>query len=184
MDPGIDALRCAVQGVPESDVIVLPNSGIALRVAELLASLTDKNVRVIPTRSVAQGLAAASAFRPDRKLDDVVTAMRRAIDRVQTVEISGANKVRSSGSGIPGQYVASVDGRLQVASDNLLETTLSAITAAVNDTIELITIFTGVDVDEATSAELVERLSRDMADIEIEIVVGGQPRYQFIIAME
>jgi dihydroxyacetone kinase-like predicted kinase len=112
--------------------------------------------------------------------------MNRAVQRIRSVEISRADK-DASVNGVSvrrGQYFGIVDDQLEHTSDDLLETTIASICRAITPESELVTIFTGDQVEDVTSEQLRMRLASNLADVDIELVAGGQPHYQFVIAVE
>jgi DAK2 domain fusion protein YloV len=186
MNPSVEQLVRAVNSAASTDVILLPNNSNLLMAAQHVPALATKSVRVVPTRTIAQGLAAAAAFRAGRPLDEVVTAMERAMRRIHSVEVSRADK-DASVNGLRvyrGQFIGIVDDHLDVASDDLLETATRSLDRAVNPQSELVTIFTGDAVDPETPNRLVEWVTKRHQDVEVELVEGGQPHYQFVIAVE
>jgi dihydroxyacetone kinase-like predicted kinase len=108
------------------------------------------------------------------------------VQRIHSVEISRADKDASVNGVVVrrGQYIGIVDDRLDFASDDLLETAIISIGRAITPESELVTIFTGDMVDAATAEQLRKRLESDLADVYVELVEGGQPHYQFVIAVE
>jgi dihydroxyacetone kinase-like predicted kinase len=186
MNPSIEELLRAVDSAPGQEVILLPNNSNLLMAAQQVPALASKTVRVVPTRSIAQGLAAVSAFRAGRPIDEVVAAMDRAAQRIHSVEISRADK-DAAVNGVTvrrGQYIGIVDDRLDVASDDLLETAIASIGKAVAPDSELVTIFIGDAVDNGIVERLQQRLMTDLTEVDVELVKGGQPHYQFVIAVE
>jgi fatty acid kinase len=185
-NPSIEELLRAVDAAPGAEVILLPNNSNLVMAAQQVPALASKIVRVVPTRSIAQGLAAVSAFRAGRPIDEVAAAMSRAVQRIHSVEISRADKDASVNGVVVrrGQYIGIVDDRLDFASDDLLETAIISIGRAITPESELVTIFTGDMVDAATAEQLRKRLESDLADVYVELVEGGQPHYQFVIAVE
>ena len=186
MNPSIEELLRAVNAAPGSEVILLPNNRNLLMAAQQVPALASKTVRIVPTRSIAQGLAAVSAFRTGRPIDEIAAVMNRAVQRIHSVEISRADKdVAVNGVSVRrGQYIGIVDDRLDVASDDLLETAITAIGRAITPESELVTIFTGDAVEADIADQLQQRLASELADVEVELVEGGQPHYQFVIAVE
>ena len=112
--------------------------------------------------------------------------MNRAVQRIRGVEISRADKDASVNGVLVrrGQYIGIVDDQLELAADDLLETTIASICRAITPESELVTIFTGDQIEGATAEQLRMRLAADLADVDIELVAGGQPHYQFLIAVE
>ena len=123
---------------------------------------------------------------PERPIDEAAAAMSRAMQRIHSVEVSRADK-DSAVDGVSvrrGQYIGFVDNRLGFASDDLLETAMTSIGRAITPESELVTIFTGDAVAPETAERLQSRLASDLNGVDVEMVEGGQPHYQFVIAVE
>jgi dihydroxyacetone kinase-like predicted kinase len=154
--------------------------------AEQVSNLSDRPVEVIPTRTVPQGLAALSSFRPDQDLAANVSAMTRRAASALSIEVARADKnalvhdvaVQS------GQFIALVDDRLVAAGDDLIDLTLATLADPIRGGPELATVFLGANLDAETRDLLEEHLVARFRDTEFEFIDGGQPHYQLVIALE
>ncbi|HEY0409910.1 MAG TPA: DAK2 domain-containing protein [Candidatus Dormibacteraeota bacterium] len=186
MNPSIEALLNAVRAAHADSVIILPNNGNVILTAQQVDALDpDVVVRVVPTRSLPQGITALLALDPGAGLDSNCVRMEEAIARVITVEVTRA--VRDStadGHDIrAGDVIAVVDDRItQVGQDDL-----SVVEAALEDAgrePELITVYRGAGVGEEAAATLVDALRRRHPDVEFEVHDGGQEHYPYILSLE
>ncbi len=186
MNPSIDEMLTAVHDVHSREVILLPNNGNVLLAANQIPSLARVAVSVVPTRSVAQGLAAASAFNTDAPIADLVSRMERASQRVTTVEIAQADKdAIANGSTVRvGQFIGLVNDRLNVVSDSLTGCVGEALATVVSDRHELITVFAGLDVPDELAETVGQSIAETYPSCEIDSVRGDQPHYRFIISVE
>jgi DAK2 domain fusion protein YloV len=186
MNPSIEEMLGAVNSSPGRAVVLLPNDGNVLMAAEQVSNLSDRPVEVIPTRTVPQGLAALSSFRPDQDLAANVSAMTRRAASALSIEVARADKnalvhdvaVQS------GQFIALVDDRLVAAGDDLIDLTLATLADPIRGGPELATVFLGANLDAETRDLLEEHLVARFRDTEFEFIDGGQPHYQLVIALE
>jgi len=186
MNPSTEELLRAVRALSADRVIILPNDPNIVLTAGQVCSLSDKQVGIVPTRTIPQGVAAILAFGAEASLEDNVAAMERAAAAVRTVEITAA--VRSSKVGglavEKGQAIALLDGELVAVADHipqLVDSVLSGIDLSAS---EIITLYHGAGTDSNEAAELADSLRRRYPHIEVEPIFGGQPHYSYIISVE
>ncbi|HWV34960.1 MAG TPA: hypothetical protein VNZ55_04960, partial [Thermomicrobiales bacterium] len=186
MNPSTEDLLDAVRRLPVNQVIILPNNKNVIMTANLIDSLTDKAVRVVPSRSIPQGLAALARFSRETPLDDNTSRMTTALGDAHTIEITHAVHAANLNGIVvaDGDLLALVDGEIIAAGsalDAIVTETMHALESAEP---ELLTVFTGEDATPDATASI-ERLATSIfPDAEIEIVEGDQPVYPYIIAVE
>ena len=186
MNPSTEDLLRAVDDAPVGDVLVLPNNKNIIMAANQLQGLTDRNVRVIPTISVPQGLTALSSFNGNLPLAENVDRMTATLDSVRTIELTRAVRdVEIDGLTIAaGQVIALVDDVLKAAGGVTAQVLAEALAHCNTDDAELATVFTGADAG-APDIDAVESALTDLLpDAEVEIQNGGQPHYLFVIGIE
>ena len=151
-----------------------------------MPALASKQVGVVPSRSLPQGLAALSAYQPESALDANVEQMTAALAEVQTIEITRATRdVTIDGTVVvTGQVIGLVDDRLVVAGDDLLRVATDTVRIANPDAAELVTIFVGEGATAALGADLRAALLAEFAALTIEVVEGRQAHYPFLISVE
>jgi dihydroxyacetone kinase-like predicted kinase len=185
MNPSVEELLRAVASTSTDEVIILPNNPNILLTARQAQSLADKNVAVIG-QTIPQGIAALLAFQPDDYLEANVEAMEAAAASVRTAEVTTA--VRSTqlmGKQVnQGQTIGFIDGQFIKVSDDRLD-----VVAALLDHMELedgslVTIYWGADSDQAEIESIVNSLNHRHSGLEIEMVEGKQPHYNYIISVE
>lgn len=186
MNPSTAELVAGVEAIPADQIIILPNNANILLTAHQAAKLTTKQVGVVPSRSVPQGLAALAALSPDAALDANLKRMTRGLSQVRTVEVTHAvrDAVIDDITVQQGQAIAFVDDRLAAAGADLVEVTMAALGQAGVDDAELVTIFTGEGVSDADTNALEASITETVPEVEVEIHEGGQPHYPFVIAIE
>lgn len=186
MNPSTQEIIHAFENLPTNKIIILPNNKNIIMAAKSTASLTVKQVEVIPCRSVPQGLAAMMRLIPDGDLRTIAEEMTAAIDEVETGEITTATRsvVIDDVQVQEGQIIALHNGKLILAASNLEEACLGLLEKAHADHYELITLFYGQDVPKAEVNHIADAVRKRYPDQEIEVQEGCQPHYQFIIAIE
>jgi DAK2 domain fusion protein YloV len=186
-NPATGELVEALKGLPHEEVIVLPNNPNVRLAAELVAQLLpDRLVRVVPTRNSAEGIAALVALDPTLDATANAERMAAAAGTVQTLQVTravrdaliGEQEVRS------GQAMAlGPDEGILAIADEVADAAVAGMAALVPG-FELVTIYRGADVEAAAAETLAEALRAAHPDAEVEVVAGGQPHYDYLIAAE
>lgn len=186
MNPSTEELLQAIESLPCNQVIVLPNNGNIVMAARQAAELSGKEVRVVPTDTVPQGIAALVAFNYEADLETNVQAMEEAAAAVQTGEVTWAvrdaqlNGVRVR----EGQFIGLHNGVLAVAGEDEGTVVLELLRRMGAEEKELITVFYGQDVPQAEAEETASRIREQFPNQEVELVYGGQPYYRYILSAE
>jgi DAK2 domain fusion protein YloV len=186
-NPSTQEILDAMQRIPTHNIILLPNNKNIILAAEQAARLaTDQEVIVIPTRSMPQGISALLPYDPKSGLPSLAEAMLEAKDSVVTGEVTTATRsVEINGVTVnEGQIIGLVDGSLAVAGDNLNSVVRDVLDRMCKDACELITLYYGNNVQEQDARTLADELGERYADLEFELVFGGQPHYHYILSAE
>jgi uncharacterized protein len=187
MNPSTAELLDAVERVNSGHVVVLPGNKNIIPVAEQLDSLTAKTVRVVPTRSMPEGLAALMAYDPEADAPTNTTAMRRAAAEIGSGEVTRAVRASQTAAGpvAEGDWIGLVrgDGIVSVSPD-LLEAVTALLGKLVTAGSELVTVLTGADADDATTASLAAWFAERHPSVEVEVHDGGQPLYPYLFGVE
>jgi len=186
MNPSTQEILHAFENFPTDKVIILPNNKNIILSAKTAAEMTVKKVFVVPSRSIPQGLAAMMRLVPEGDLQEVAQEMTRALDEVETGEITVATRsVEIDGVVVQeGQIIALHNGKLLLSASTLEEACLEFLKKAHADHFELITFFYGADLSRQEVNRIIDSVRRSFPKQEIEIQEGGQPHYQFIISIE
>ena len=186
MNPSTEELLAVVAAAPTAEVILLPNNPNIVLAANQVPALAAKRVAVVPSRSVPQGLAALSAFKPGATLAANVAAMTAALASVRTVEVTEAVRDATiDGVCVAiGQTIGLVDDRLVVAGDTAADVVGDTLAYAGVDGAELLTVFTGAGCDAAETGALRAALAARYPDLAVEVLDGGQPHYRYIVGVE
>jgi len=186
MNPSTQELLAAFENLPTDQVVILPNNKNIIMAARSAAELTVKDVRVIPTKTLPQGLSAMLRLIPGQEMDQVVQEMEEAMEEVESGAITTAVRtVEIEGIKInQGEIIALHNGSLITSKDNLKDGCLSFLEGAGADQYELITLFYGKNISKSAATEMADIIRKNYPDQLIELQYGGQPHYQFIISIE
>lgn len=193
MNPSTGDFINAIQMLPNQEIILLPNNKNVLLAARLAAeSITDRSVRVVPTLSVPQGIAAMFEHQflaesgLEFKLDAVVDTMTQASTSIRTLEVTNATRdVELDGLSVrAGQYIGLLDDKLVTAADDVRSVVAGLLEKAGAAHAERVTIYYGSDATQQQARGLVEMLVEDFSEPEFEIIEGGQSLYPYIMSVE
>jgi DAK2 domain fusion protein YloV len=187
LNPSTAELLAAVDAVNAEQVIVLPGNKNIIPVAEQLDALTTRTVRVVPTRSMPEGLAALMVYDPEAPAEVNTGTMRKAAEAIVAGEVTRAVRDSQTGAGpvIEGDWlgIGRGDGIVAVAPD-LLGAITGLLARLVGDDRELVTVITGVDADEGTTASILTWMDVNRPGVEVEVHEGGQPLYPYLFGVE
>jgi dihydroxyacetone kinase-like predicted kinase len=186
MNPSTKNILDAFENLPTDKIIILPNNKNIILAAQQAKDVTVKNVHIIPSRTIPQGLAAMMHLNPDGDLDAVVSRMTKSIEDVITIEITTATRtVEIDGVSVEqGQVIALVNGKLAVSAVSVEAACLGALEKAETTERELITLFYGEDMTSTEANRIVDVIRAAYPAQEVELQDGGQPHYQFILSVE
>jgi dihydroxyacetone kinase-like predicted kinase len=186
MNPSTEELLKAISELPSDKVVVLPNNPNVVLAAQQAQQLSDKEVTVIPTKTVPQGISALLAFNYQSDLRTNVDLMERAAAQIQTVEITNAvRSVRIDGLRIEkGQFIALLNGKLIKAGDSVRQVARDVLRVMDIGRYEIVTVYWGDAVTREEAKELASWMGTHYPDQEIELVEGNQPHYHYIISAE
>jgi DAK2 domain fusion protein YloV len=190
MNPSTQEILHAFENLPTDKVLILPNNKNIILAAQAAvqaaAQITHKNVAVVPSQTIPQGLSAMMRLIPSGDFDAVVADMTEALADVDTGEITTATRsVEIDGVAVEkGQIIGLHNGKLVLAAGTLEDACLGLLGKASADKRELITLFYGANIPRAEVDHIVDVIRQAYPTQEIEIQDGGQPHYQFIISVE
>lgn len=190
MNPSTEDFLVALESLSNSDVIILPNNSNIILAAKQAADLCrEKNVYVLPTKTIPQGISALIAYGDARETGSpqrILEAMGEAAAHVVSIEITYATRnVEMDGVRVSsGQIIGLVDDKLVAAGDDIEQVARAALQRAHAEDYELATIYYGQDVTAEQAETLAEQLASEFTNLELEVVYGGQPLYPYIISIE
>jgi DAK2 domain fusion protein YloV len=186
MNPSTKDILDAIEACRSNEVVVLPNDKNIILAAEQAAAMTGKQVRVVKSRSVPQGLAALLSANPEEGVEENAAAMDEALSSVRTIEITLAARSTTIG-GVrveAGQVIAIVDDELKLSADSPEGASIGALRGIAGEGTSLISLYYGADTTREQAEALAGRLRAEFAGHEVEVVYGGQPHYLYIISLE
>ncbi len=187
MNPSIEDLSAAIDKTRAKTVFVLPNNGNVILAAQQAAKLCeDKKVIVIPTKNVAMGIAAAIAFQPEQSAEDNAAEMEEAAQRVRTGTVTYAVRdTEYEGLTIKeGDIIGLYNGAIHTVGNNIHDVTRDLMKEIVTEDDELITVYYGKDTSEEDAQTLTDELAELYEDCDVEMQMGGQPLYYYLVSVE
>ena len=186
MNPSTKELLQAVEKVPSDKVIIVPNNKNIIMTAKQVHTLTDKRVEVIPTETIPQGVAAIIAFDYEAEFESNLDIMKKAKSSVRTVEITRAVRAtRLGGLNIKRkQPIGFLDGDMVAVGSDIKDAIDQTFARIDMDKAQVVTIYFGADTDVEEAEEVRNSLLRRHPNLQIEVVKGGQPHYNYIISIE
>ncbi|MBI5668953.1 MAG: DAK2 domain-containing protein [Chloroflexi bacterium] len=190
MNPSTEDFLAAIERLPNDEIILLPNNPNVIMAAQQAAALAqDKQVRVVPSRTIPQGISAMFTYinsREELAHDALADEMNAAMTDVISCEVTTATRAASlNGVSVrAGQVIGLINDVLAVAGDDIQTVARDVLFKAGADKRELVTLYYGQDVTQAEAETLADRLRATFANQEFELVYGGQPLYQYIIGVE
>lgn len=187
MNPSTEDMLNAIDKVNADTIFILPNNKNIVLAANQAASLTEgKNVVVIPTKTVPQGITSIINFVPDASVEENVAAMNEAIALVRTGQVTYAvrDTVIDDKEIKQGDYMGIGDSGILSVGEDLKNVTISMIDEMVDDEISLVSIYYGSDVSEEEANAISEEILKKHSDIDVEVQSGGQPIYYYVVSAE
>ena len=185
-NPSTANILAAFENLPTDKVIILPNNKNIVMAAKSATEVTAKKAIVVPSKTVPQGLAAMLRHNPNGDLETVAKEMEQALAQVHTGEITTANRdVEIDGVKVKiGEIIGLHDGKLVVSDEDLESACLKLLKNMNAEKGDIITMYYGEDVEREEADFIAEAIKKTYPKIEVEVHMGGQPHYQFILSVE
>lgn len=186
MNPSTEELLAAIEGLNAEEVIVLPNNENVIPAARQAGELSDKKVKVVPAKTIPQGISALLAFNWEGNLETNIESMERAAGEIQTGEVTEATRAAQI-NGVKvkkGEIIGLLDGELVASGRTLEDVVREIVQKMVVIPCELVTLYYGERVDRDQAEELAAEIRRSYPDLEVELIEGGQPHYHYILSAE
>lgn len=186
MNPSAEDILQAVENVPAKNVIIFPNNKNIILAAEQAKVLTTKNLIVIPTRSVPEGISCVLSFNPEGTAVENERAMNESFQNIKSASVTYA--VRSTTLDgfelTAGDIIGLDDKNILSKGTDVSQTTMELIEKLIDDEICNITLFYGQDICEQDAIDLQIKLGEKYPECEISVLDGGQTVYYYIVSME
>ena len=186
MNPSVRDIVAAVESTRSDSVIFLPNNGNIVPAAQQAAEVCDKPLRVVPSATIPEGIAAMMAFNVESDLDRNVAEMAGILSTVRTGEICKAvREVQLNGVAVrEGQLIGLLDRELKAAGDEPNAVLMSLLEAAEVSPGDLVTLYSGSPLPATAATVVRSAVEAAYPEIEVELVSGGQPHYHYIVSIE
>jgi len=186
MNPSTEDILKAIDEVNAKNIFVLPNNGNIILAASQARDLTkDKNIVVIPSKTIPQGISAMISFLDGNSAEENEAAMTEALEAVKTVEVTYAVRDTSmNGKEIHVNDIMGICGKEIVAVGEEVEETSFNTVKEIAEDAEMISIYYGEDINESDAEALKARIEAEFTDAEVAVYYGGQPVYYYIISVE
>ena len=185
-NPSTQELLGAINGLLAENVIILPNNSNVIMAAQQAKELASKNVRVVPTKTMPQGISALLAFNYQAAIDTNVELMDEAATQIQTAEITMAvRSAQVNGLKVQGGHVIGLlNGDLVAAGEEMQPVIEQLLELMDAENCDIITIYYGDSVSQEEAEAVAQHIETLYPGPEIEVISGGQPYYQYIISAE
>ena len=187
MNPSTEDILSAVKRVNAGDIYIFPNNSNIIMAANQAASIyKEKNLHVIPSKTIPQGIAAIINYDPEGDAESNVSAMTEAMSSVKTGEVTYAIRDTSfEGKTIHKNNIMGIgDKGIENVGEDVTEVTLNLIETMIDDESGLITVYFGQDVTQEDADKLAEKLGEMYPDVDVDVHEGKQPIYYYIISVE
>lgn len=188
MNPSTEDFVNAISSISAKHVYILPNnSNIVLAAQQAKELLEDeRDITVIPSKSIPQGIAAAFAFQEDDAVDANTSNMLEAIAHVKSGQVTNAvrDTVIEELEIKSGQYIGISNSKIVAASDELLAASKQLLTSMLENGDEIVTVLTGAEAEAEVTASLSSWLEETYPQVEVEVHEGGQPLYYYLFSVE
>ncbi len=186
MNPSTEDFLEGLKKINAENIIILPNNSNIIMAANQAKEISDKNVIVIPSKTVPQGFSALLAYNEEADAKENEKAMQYALENVKTGQVTFAVRDTSM-NGIDikeGDIIGIGEGEIKKCGQDKKEVALGLIEELVDEDSEIITLFYGEEISEESAIELKSLLEEKYNDLDIELYYGGQPLYYYILSVE
>jgi dihydroxyacetone kinase-like predicted kinase len=186
MNPSVREILKALEKVDFFNIMLLPNDGNVLLSAKQAIKLTDKNVEIIPSRTLPEGISSLLSFNPEYSLEENKKQMEIVLDMVSTGMVAKATRLVKNGNFTVkrGDFVGLAKKEIIAMGNDYQTVALDMVKKIVKKDSSLITIYWGKDNNKVKAESLYQNLKNEFPDIEIQLYYGGQFYYYYIVSVE
>ncbi|MBQ6820153.1 MAG: DAK2 domain-containing protein [Clostridium sp.] len=186
MNPSTQDIMECISKLNAEHIFVLPNNKNIIMSANQAAEISDKDVRVIPTTSIPQGITCITMFNSDAEVDENESLLKEAIDMVKTGSVTYAVRdTEMDGIEIKeGNMLGLIEGKIKKVGSEYCEVAEEVLADMIDEDSELITILYGQDVSEEEAEAFAEKIEEKYEDLDIQCYRGAQPLYYFLMSVE
>ncbi|WP_026835579.1 DAK2 domain-containing protein [Eubacterium xylanophilum] len=187
MNPSTDDILGAIGKVNAKVIYILPNnSNIVLAANQAKDLTTDKEIVVVPTKNIAQGITAMINYAEGSSTEDNAASMLSAAQDIKSGQVTYAVRDTSiDGKEISsGDIMGLSDKTIEAVGKDIKETTVELIKRLIDDDSELITLYYGEEISEEEATDVASEIESSYEDVEVEVEYGGQPIYYYFVSIE
>ena len=186
MNPSTEDFMREIEACPSSHIFLFPNNSNIIMAANQAKELSEKDVFVIPTKTMPQCITAMLEFDRSLSPEENYEAMIESLERVKTIQItySVRNTTFNDLEIEKDDYLAVADGQIKGVGKDIEQVIMTAIENTIDDSAEILSVYYGSDVSEEQASEIVEKLESAYPNLEIDMYSGGQPIYYYVFSIE
>ncbi|MGL5752297.1 MAG: DAK2 domain-containing protein [Paraclostridium sp.] len=186
MNPSTEDFMKAIDEINAENIFILPNNSNIIMAANQAKALSDKNIIVIPSKTVSQGFSALVGFNAEASVEENEESMIECLSLVKSGQVTYAvrDTVMNDIDVKEGNYIGIGESKLLSAGENREEITLGLIEKLSDEDTAIITLFYGEDVSEEEANRFRDLIEEKYEDIDVELYYGGQPLYYYLISVE
>jgi DAK2 domain fusion protein YloV len=186
MNPSTQDMIDSINKINANNIFIFPNNKNIIMAATQAAELSDKNIIVIPSKTIPQGITAITMFNSEVSAEENEKIMLEAIKNVKSASVTYAVRdTEMDGQEIKeGNILGLVEGKISIVGTDAYEVCGQLVDEMTEEASELITVFYGKDCDENMVNDLIAKIEEKYSDIDVQSYKGDQPLYYFIIAVE
>jgi hypothetical protein len=188
MNPSVDDFVNAIRALPHKNIILLPNnSNVILTANQVAPLLPERNIAVVGSKTIPQGMAALLAYwdrREGMPLEETASVMKRVLGNVKSLEVTTASRDVPDSHIKKGEWLGLINDVPKVSGEDLANIVVRLLNLAEAGRSELITLYWGADVDETTSKAMQSTVQAAFPAQTVELLYGGQSLYPYILSVE
>lgn len=186
MNPSTNDFISVIEKISQNDIFIFPNNSNIIMAANQAKDMSDKNIRVIPTKNIPQCIQALIAMNTFSSFAENEKLMNEAIEKVKSAQVTFAVRdTKSDGLDIKKDDFIGLTGKAILSAEKDLKTaTVNLIKKLVDEDSEIVSLFYGEDVSKEDANEIAELISEELENVEVEVYYGGQPVYYYLISVE
>lgn len=186
MNPSTQDIMECVSKLNAEHIFVLPNNKNIIMSANQAAEISDKDVRVIPTTTIPQGITCITMFNPEAEIDENVENLKEAMGMVKTGSVTYAVRdTEMDGIEIKeGNMLGLIEGKIKKVGSDYSDVAEEVLSEMIEEESELITILYGADVSSEEAEKFAERIEEKYGDLDVQCYRGAQPLYYFLMSVE
>ncbi|MBD7914107.1 DAK2 domain-containing protein [Clostridium sp. Sa3CUN1] len=186
MNPSTQDIMECISKLNAEHIFVLPNNKNIIMSANQAAEISDKDVRVIPTTTIPQGITCVTMFNPESEVDENEESLKETMSMVKTGSVTYAVRdTEMDGIEIKeGNMLGLIEGKIKKVGSSYCDVAEEVLSEMIDDESELITIFYGADVSEEEANEFAAKVEEKYEDLDVQCYRGAQPLYYFLMSVE